>query len=74
MSSIGGQTKYPVSNLLQQTSGITTHIEAQAKEWINALIDIEKDANLPLCFMQQWTEHQDLAEMHQLLCVCWMSQ
>ena len=53
MSWIGGQTKYPVSNLLQQTSGITTHIEAQAKEWINALIDIEKDANLPLCFMQQ---------------------
>ena len=53
MSWIGGQTKYPVSNLLQQTSGITTHIEAQAKEWINALIDIEEDANLPLCFMQQ---------------------
>ena len=29
---IGGQPKYPVSNLPQQTSRITTHIEAQARK------------------------------------------
>ena len=44
----GGQPKYFVSNLPQQTLRITTHIEARAREWINALIDIEQDANLPI--------------------------
>ena len=48
MPLIGGQPKYPVSKLPQQTSEITTHLEAQAYEWINALTDIEQDANLPL--------------------------
>ena len=45
---IGGQPKYPVSNLPQHTSEITTHFETQAREWINALIYIEQDANLPI--------------------------
>ena len=45
---IGGQPKYPVINLPQQTSRITTHIEARAREWINTLVDIEQDANLPI--------------------------
>ena len=45
---IGGQPKYPASNLPQQTSRLTTHIEEQTGEWTNALIDIEQDANLPI--------------------------
>ena len=48
MPLISGQSKHPVSNLPLQTSRITTHIEARAREWINALIDIEQDANLPI--------------------------
>ena len=48
MPLIGGQPIYPVSDSPQQTSRITTHIEAQAREWINVLIDLEQDANLPL--------------------------
>ena len=45
---IGGQPKYPVSNLPQRISRIATHIEARAREWINALIDIGQDANLSI--------------------------
>ena len=45
---ISGQSKHPVSNLPLQTSRIATRIEARAREWINALIDIEQDANLPI--------------------------
>ena len=44
---IGGQPKYPASNLPQQTSRITTHILARAREWINALIDTEQKPDLP---------------------------
>ena len=45
---IGGQPKYPVSNLPQQTSRTSTHIEVRARECINVLIDFEQKADLPI--------------------------
>ena len=45
---IGGQLKYPVSNLPRQTPRIITLIEAQARGWISGSIDIEEVANLPI--------------------------
>ena len=63
MPLIGGQPEYPVIKLPQQTSRITTHIEPRAREWINALIDIEQDTNLPI------TRKASFSAFHAAICI-----
>ena len=48
MPLIGGQPKCSFSKLPQQASRATTHIEAPARKWINAVIGIEQRADLPI--------------------------
>ena len=48
MPLIGGQPKCSFSKLPQQASRATTHIEAPARKWINALFGIEQRADLPI--------------------------